>query len=162
VPAEPVVEVRRREVREPAEQRDLEQRVGERPADAGRQAELTPEPVRDEGVEAAGGAHLLRHRDVADGEDGEDDRREQERGRRVEPGAEAGRERDVEQHRGDRRCSGHRDEDHPPQADGVRLEPIHPRLRREHGLDRALVVDLDPGIWLGGGHRSRLSSSAWH
>jgi hypothetical protein len=82
--------------------------------------------VRDQRVEAAGRADLARHRDVADREDREDDRREQERGRRVEAGAEARGERDVEEHRGDRRSAGHGDEDHAHQADGARLEAIDP------------------------------------
>ena len=152
LPAEPVVEVRGREVREAAEQRDLEQRVGERAGEAGRQPELAPEAVRDERVEAAGGADLLRHRDVPDREDREDDRREQERGRGVEAGAEARRERDVEQHRRDGRGARHRDEDHPPQPDRVGLQAIDARVAGVDRLDGALVADLDPGVRLGGGH----------
>ena len=148
IPAEPRAEVRHGEVGEPAQQRDLEQGVGERARDAGREPQLTAEAVRDERVEAAGGANLARHRDIADREDREDDRREQERGRGVEAGAEAGGERHVEQHRGDGRSAGHRDEDHAHQADGPGLEAVDPRVRDQYRLDHPLVADLDPG-WSG-------------
>jgi hypothetical protein len=108
--------------------------------------------MRDERVEAARGADLARHRHVADREDREDDGREQERGRGVEPGAEAGGERDVEQHCRDRRGAGDGDEDHAHQPDRVRLQPIDPRGRDRHRLNGALVLDPDARVRLRGGH----------
>ena len=116
----------------PPAQRGFEDRIGDDRGKPGAEAELAAQAVADVRVEASGRRHLARHRHVADREDGEDDGREQERGRRPEAVAEAHGERSVEQHRRDRRRARHGQEQNAPKADRVltKLSVRPPAARR--------------------------------
>jgi hypothetical protein len=84
-----------------------------------------------EAVERASGGDVLGHGDVAESEDGQHDRREQETGRRAEAVAEPDRDRHIARHRRDRRRVGDGHEDDRDDADGTFLQPG----RRGCGLD---------------------------
>ena len=111
------------EVREAADERALEDDVGHRGEQARGHAPHLAETVGDEAVERAGGGDVARHGHEADGEDGQDDRREQEAGRGAGAVPVADRDRDVEAHGGDRGRVSDRHEQHADEADGAGLEP---------------------------------------
>ena len=82
------------------------------------------EAVRGEAVEAAGGGDAAGHGDVADREDGEADRRDDE-GAGSRPAAAEDGPWIVEQHGRDRRCAGDDAEQHLRQTECVAGEPVH-------------------------------------
>jgi hypothetical protein len=88
------------------------------------------EAVGDEAVERARGGDVASHRDVSKGEQGQDDRREQESGRGAEPVAKPDGDGHVARHRSDRRGIGDGHEDDRDDADGPLLQAGCPDLGR--------------------------------
>ncbi len=110
------------EIREAADQRALEHDVGERGERAAGHAPYLTEAVGDEAVEGACRGDVPGHRDVADREQRQDDRREEEACGCTDTVAEAHRYRGVARHRGDRRGVGDGHEEDGDDADRALLQ----------------------------------------
>ena len=124
VDAKPGVDVEIGEIGEAAGERSLEDRIGDHRAEAEAHAELAPQPMADEGIEAADGGDLARHRRIAHREDQQDDGGDQEGGRGPDAVAVADGDGNVEQHGGDRRRAGHRQEQHADESDGLGVKLV--------------------------------------
>ena len=124
VDANPLLDVEIGEIGEAAGERGLEDRIGDHRAEAEAHAELAPQPMADEGIEAADGSDLARHRRIAHREDQQDDGGDQEGGRGPDAVAVADGDGNVEQHGGDRRRAGHRQEQHADESDGLGVKLV--------------------------------------
>ena len=125
--ARPVLDARGGEVAARAGHRGGEDDVAEGDQRGRAHAGHRAEAVGDEGVEPAGRAHPLAHLDVADREDRQHDRGDDERGGCGEAPAEH-RDRHVEEHGRERRRAGHDAEEDLFEAEGVLGEPAVQRV----------------------------------
>ena len=122
--------------RKPAQQRHAEERVGDHQREARHHPERPAQAVAHERVHAAGSADLLRHLDVADREDRQDDGREREGRRPVRTVSVRHRVRGVEKEDGERRSAGDAQEEHSGQSDRTPLQLV----------DVTSLPDVDMGL----------------
>ncbi|MGW1678277.1 hypothetical protein [Saccharopolyspora sp. NPDC002376] len=102
---------------------DDEEVVAHRRDQAGHQAPGAPEALDDEGVEAAGVHELLRHLRVADGEEQQHDRHQEERDRGPSPVAQRDHEGGHHDDAGQRRDGREHQEHDASHAERVRAQP---------------------------------------